>query len=88
MSLSEREQRILSRVGEELRRTAPVLVSLLTFFNRLAADEKMPPRRPLRRIRRRLSATALTWGFISTWGLMTLSMITVALILSHVSHGA
>lgn len=88
MSLTEREQRILTRVGEELRRTAPVLVSLLTFFNRLVADEKMPPRRPLRRIRRRLSAQALTWGFISTWSIMTVSMITVALILSHVSHGA
>ena len=88
MSLTEREQRILSRVAEELRRTAPVLVSLLTFFNRLVADERMPPRRPLRRIRRRLSATTLTWGFISTWSFMTLSMITVALILSHVRHGA
>lgn len=88
MSLTEREQRILNRVAEELRRTAPVLVSLLTFFNRLVADETMPSRRPLRRIRRRLSSTALTWGFISTWGLMTLGMITVALILSHVGHGA
>lgn len=88
MSLSEREQRILGRIAEELRRTAPVLVSLLTFFNRLVADETMPSRRPLRRIRRKLSATALTWGFISTWSLMTLGMITVALILTHGSHGA
>ncbi len=30
----------------------------------------------------------LTWGFISTWSLMTIGMITVALILTHVSHGA
>jgi hypothetical protein len=88
VSLTEREQRILSRVAEELRRTAPVLVSLLTVFNRLVADEEMPRRRPLRRIRRKLSAKTLTWGFISTWTIMTVGMITVALVLSHISHGA
>jgi hypothetical protein len=65
-----------------------VLVSLLNVFNRLVADEAMPPRRPLRRIRRRLSSATLTWGFVSTWTFMTLGMITAALILSHVSHGA
>lgn len=57
-------------------------------FNKLVADEAMPARRPLRRIRRRLSATTLTWGFVSTWTIMTFGMITVALVLSHVSHGA
>lgn len=55
-------------------------------FNRLVADEKMPPRRPLRRLRRKLSATALAWGFVSTWAFVTLSMITTALVLSHLSH--
>jgi len=88
LSLNEREQRILSRIAEELHKTAPVLVSLLTVFNKLVADEAMPARRPLRRIRRRLSATTLTWGFVSTWTIMTFGMITVALVLSHVSHGA
>lgn len=87
MGMTEREQRVLSRIAEELRRTAPVLVSLLTVFNRLVADEVMPPRRPMRRIRKRLSATTLTWGFISTWSVMTVGMITTALILSHMSHG-
>jgi hypothetical protein len=60
----------------------------LTVFNKLVADEAMPPRRPLRRIRRRLSAATLTWGFVSTWTIMTFGMIAVALVLSHVSHGA
>jgi Protein of unknown function (DUF3040) len=88
LSLNEREQRILSRIAEELHKTAPVLVSLLNVFNRLVADEQMPSRRPLRRIRRRLSTATLTWGFVSTWSFMTLGMITVALVMSHVSHGA
>jgi len=88
LSVNEREMRILGRVAEELHRTAPVLVSLLTVFNRLVAGEEMPKRRPLGRMRRRLSAAVLTWGFVSTWGLMTIGMITVALILSHTSHGA
>jgi hypothetical protein len=56
-------------------------------FNRLVAGEEMPPRRPLRRLRRRLSTTTLTWGFLSTWSFMTVGMITVALVLSHASHG-
>jgi hypothetical protein len=88
LSLNEREQWILSRIAEELHKTAPVLVSFVTIFNRLFADEAMPSRRPLRRIRKRLSAAALTWGFVSTWSLMTLAMIAVALVLTHVSHGS
>ncbi len=83
LSPNEREQRILSRIAEELHKTAPVLVSLLTVFNRLASDEDMPRRRPMRRLRRRLHPKVLTWGAISTWVFMTLSMITVALVLSH-----
>lgn len=80
--------RILSRIAEELHRTAPVLVSLLNVFNRLVAGEDMPKRRPLRRMRRKLSSAVLTWGFVSTWSFVTVSMITAALVLSHGSHGA
>jgi hypothetical protein len=86
LSLSEREQQILSRIAEELARTAPALMSLLTGFNRLATDEEMPARRPLRRLRRRLSAKTLTWGFVSVWAFITASMLSTALILSSLSH--
>jgi len=74
--LNEREQRILSRIAEEFARTAPALVTLLHGFNRLASGEAMPPRRPLRRLRRRLSTVALSVG-----------MVTAALLLSHIGHG-
>jgi hypothetical protein len=87
LSLNERETRILGRISEELHRTAPVLVSLLSVFNRLVAGEEMPRRRPLRRLRRRLPSSVLTWGFMSAWSFMTVAMIAVALILSHLSHG-
>jgi len=88
LSLNEREMRILGRISEELHRTAPVLVSLLNVFNRLVAGEEMPKRRPLQRLRRRLPPAVLTWGFVSMWSFMTVAMITVALVLSHLSHGA
>lgn len=69
-------------MAEELVRSAPALVSLLTGFNRLASGEDMPLRRPLRRLRRRLSRTALTWTFVSVWTFMTAGMIAFALIVS------
>ncbi|WP_300612493.1 hypothetical protein [Trebonia sp.] len=87
LSLSERERRILSRVADELHRTAPTLVSLLSMFNRLALGEDMPRRRPLRHLRRQLSRPVLARAFVSVWTATTLAMIALALILSHVSHG-
>ena len=44
----------------------------------------MPARRPLRRLRRRLSTKALTWMFVSVWAFVTAGMLTFALIVSHV----
>jgi hypothetical protein len=87
LSLNEREQRILSRIAEEFARTAPVLVTLLHGFNRLASGEAMPSRRPLRRLRRRLSTVALSRTVVTVWTLTTVGMVAVALVLSHVSHG-
>jgi hypothetical protein len=43
----------------------------------------MPPRRPLRRLRKRLSSKALTWMFVSVWTFVTAGMLTFALIVSH-----
>lgn len=63
-------------------------MSLLTGFNRLASGEDMPPRRPLRRLRRKLSRTALSWVFVSVWTFLTAGMIAFALILSHVGQGS
>jgi hypothetical protein len=83
LTLNAREQRILSRISDELAKTAPALVSFLHFFNRLASDEEMPPRRPLRRLRRRLSSTALTWMFVSAWTFVTAGMLSCALILTY-----
>jgi len=85
--LNEREQRILSRIAEEFARTAPALVTLLHGFNRLASGEAMPPRRPLRRLRRRLSTVALSWTVVTVWTLTTAGMVTAALLLSHIGHG-
>ena len=87
LSLNEREQRILSRIAEEFARTAPALVTLLHGFNRLASGEAMPPRRPLRRLRRRLSTVALSWTVVTVWTLTTVGMVTAALLLSHIGHG-
>jgi len=87
LSLNEREQRILSRIAEEFARTAPALVTLLHGFNRLAIGEAMPPRRPLRRLRRRLSTVALSWTVVTVWTVTTVGMVAAALLLSHLSHG-
>lgn len=61
-------------------------MSLLTMFNRVVHGEEMPARRPLRRLRRRLSNATLTWGFMAVWASITAGMISTALILSAVSH--
>ena len=87
LSLNEREQRILGRIAEEFARTAPALVTLLSGFNRLALGEAMPPRRPLRRLRRRLSTVALSWTVVTVWTITTVGMVAAALLLSHLSHG-
>ena len=87
LNLNEREQRILSRVAEELVRTAPALVTLLHGFNRLASGEAMPQRRPLRRLRRRLSTVALSWTVVTVWTVITVGMVAAALLLSHLDHG-
>ena len=83
LGLNPREQRTLSRIAEELARTAPALVSFLHFFNRLTSGEEMPPRRPLRRLRKKLSTKTLTWMFVSVWMVMTAGMVAFALILTH-----
>jgi hypothetical protein len=80
--------RSLSRIAEELAASAPALVALLTGFNRLASGEEMPKRRPLRRLRRRLSTASATRMFMGVWAFMTVAMIALALILSQVGHGA
>jgi hypothetical protein len=87
LSLNDREQRILSRVAEEFARSAPVLVTLLHGFNRLAIGEAMPQRKPLRRLRRRLSTAALSWTAATVWMVTTVGMVAVALLLSHLGHG-
>jgi hypothetical protein len=83
LSLNERELRTLSRIAEELAKTAPALVSFLHMFNRLVAGEDMPKRRPLRRLRRKLSTSALSWLFVSTWVIVTAGMLSAALVLTH-----
>jgi hypothetical protein len=83
LSLNARELRTLSRISEELAKTAPVLVSLLHIFNRLSSGEAMPSRRPLRRLRRRLSTTALTWMFVGVWGCVTAGMLAFALVMTY-----
>jgi Protein of unknown function (DUF3040) len=88
LNLTERELRTLKRIAEELAASAPALMTLLTGFNRLASGEEMPKRRPLRRLRRRVSTGVATRIFLGVWVFMTVAMIAVALILSHVGPGA
>lgn len=88
LGLTERERQALSRIAEELGRTAPALASFLHTFNRLASGEEMPPRRPLRRLRRKLSTKALTWMFVSVWTFITAGMLTFALILTHTAQAS
>jgi len=61
-------------------------VSFLHIFNRLSSGEAMPPRRPLRRLRRlrkRLSTTALTWMFVGIWSFVTAGMLSFALVMTY-----
>ena len=88
MSLNARELRTLSRISEELAKTAPVLVSLLHIFNRLASGEAMPSRRPLRRLRRKLSTTALTWMFVGIWSCVTAGMLAFALVMTYTGQAS
>jgi Protein of unknown function (DUF3040) len=88
LSLTERELRTLKRIAEELAASAPALMTLLTGFNRLASGEEMPRRRPMRRLRRRVSTAVATRIFLGVWVFMTVAMIAVALVLSHVGPGA
>ncbi|HEY7263840.1 MAG TPA: hypothetical protein VH589_20455 [Trebonia sp.] len=79
---------MLTRIAEELAKTAPALVSFLQFFNRLASGEAMPSRRPLRRLRRRLSTATLGWVFVSLWVVVTAGMLSAALVLTHTGQGS
>jgi len=60
-----------------------VLVSFLHIFNRLTSGEDMPQRRPLRRLRRKLSTTALTWMFVGIWSCVTAGMLAFALVMTY-----
>ena len=78
--------RALSRIADELAKTAPALVSFLHIFNRLTSGEAMPARRPLRRLRRlrrKLSTTALTWMFVGIWSCVTAGMLAFALVMTY-----
>ena len=83
MSLNAREQHVLTRIADELAKTAPALVSFLHIFNRLASGEAMPQRRPLRRLRKKLSTTALTWMFVAVWSCVTAGMLAFALVMTY-----
>lgn len=52
MSISEQEQQTLDSIGDGLAGSAPKLASMLAMFSRLAADEEMPAREPIRRAAR------------------------------------
>ena len=63
-------------------------MSFLHIFNRLASGEDMPRRRPLRRLRRKLSTTALTWMFVGIWSCVTAGMLAFALVMTYTGQGA
>lgn len=61
-------------------------MSFLHIFNRLTSGEDMPKRRPLRRLRRlrrKLSTTALTWMFVGIWSCVTAGMLAFALVMTY-----
>ena len=63
-------------------------MSLLHIFNRLTSGEAMPPRRRLRRLRRKLSTTALTWLFVGVWSFVTAGMLTFALVMTYTGQAS
>ena len=68
-----------------------MLVSFLHIFNRLASGEDMPKRRPLRRLRRlrrKLSTTALTWMFVGIWSCVTAGMLAFALVMTYTGQAS
>lgn len=50
MSISERERQALDSIEDELAHSAPRLAAKLAMFARLAADERMPAREPVRSV--------------------------------------
>ena len=61
-------------------------MSFLHIFNRLTSGEDMPKRRPLRRLRRlrrKLSTTALTWMFVGIWSCVSAGMLAFALVMTY-----
>jgi hypothetical protein len=49
----------------------------------MASGEDMPPRRPLRRLGKKLSTTALTWMFVGIWSCVTAGMLAFALVMTY-----
>jgi len=65
MSISERERQTLDSIANGLVRSAPKLASMLAIFTRLTANEKMPARRPVRRVPGLRAVAGLTAGPLS-----------------------
>jgi hypothetical protein len=64
MALAADEERVLSRIEEDLCRSDPKLAAMLSMFNRLTGSEAMPPRELLATPSRmrRLSTRAGVWA--------------------------
>jgi len=93
-SLGAWEQQALESIRDGLAGSDPELVTLLTTFTRLSADEAMPPRATLRaRSRRAIQRSRLSrdrayhrlrsrYAMVA-WVVVTVVMIGAALTLSH-----
>ena len=89
MSLNARDRQALSLIEEELASSDPRFASRLSAFARLADGEGMPAReriRPDKRIGAFFrSRRCLCWTAGAVWLAVSLALIVVALVLSHIS---
>jgi DUF3040 family protein len=69
MALAADEERALSRIEEELRRSDPKLAAKLAMFNRLTQSEAMPQRELLTAPSRLRRLSARTGGWAARWRL-------------------
>jgi len=95
VSLNPWEEQVLESISDQLARTDPKLATLLDTFSRLTAGEHMPvretvrrrPRRPARRARRHFPRAAHGPAMLLLWLAITMTLITVAVVLSHTAPG-
>jgi Protein of unknown function (DUF3040) len=84
VSLNPWEEQALESISDQLTETDPKLATLLDTFSRLTAGEHMPVRETVRRRPRRPTLGPV---MLLLWLAITVTLIAVAVVLSHAAPG-